>query len=168
MRLFAYLWALSVLFAIVTRVEAEGFPKVRWEAPDDCPNEAAVQKAIALWLAQSVDVVDPRAIEVDARVKTQTNGYLLELSLESPSGSTSQRLSAERCTTLVDAVALNVALAATDPASRSESSGLKDKPTSSKVGLGARLNSGVTIEQLPGFAINSAPTTANRCQTQRR
>jgi hypothetical protein len=155
MRLLAALLVVSVSFIVVTRVAAAGFPEVRWEGADGCPDEAAVRKTIALWLAQSVDAVDPRAIEVDARVKAQENGYLLELSLESPSGSTSERLTANSCATLVDAVALHVALAATDPATRLELAEPKNNRTSSKVGIGARLDGGAAVEQLPGFAFTA-------------
>jgi hypothetical protein len=156
MRLLTALGVLSILIAITTRVEAAAFPKVHWEGADGCPDEAAVRRAIALWLAQSVDKVDPRAIEVDARVKQQPNGYLLELSLESPSGSTSQRLTAANCSTLVDAVALNVALAADPPDGRVKSVEPKVKRTSHNLGFGARLNGGATVGQLPGFAFTGA------------
>jgi len=150
------LFVALVLLAIETRVEAAGDAIIKWEAPDDCPDEEEVRKAVALWLAQSVDVVDPGAIEVDARVKTHNNGYLLELSLETPSGRISQTLTAERCATLVDAVALNVALAATGPGTRSEVLEPVDKHKSDKMRFGARVSGGAAVKQLPGFAFTAA------------
>lgn len=102
--------------------------ELAWEAPVGCPDEAAIRAAIQRWIEQSPDPLDTRQLYVDGRVEPEGRGFALELVLESQSGSSHERLHAERCETLVDVVALKVTLAATPPGVGDEASAPSDRP----------------------------------------
>jgi hypothetical protein len=83
-----------------------------------------VQHTVEHWLARSVEPVDASSLDVDAEVHWSDGAWNLDLSLESPSGRARSQLTAAGCATLVDVLALKVALAASAlavrPAARTE------------------------------------------------
>ncbi len=86
-----------------------------WEAPAECPDKSQVEAAIRAWLDQPGSTMPPSAVRVEATVRPASNGWELDLTLTAPGGSEHQSLLAARCETLMQIVALKVALAA-DPA----------------------------------------------------
>jgi hypothetical protein len=136
---------------LTTRAYASGAPEVRWEAPESCPGEREVRNAIAGAFAQSIDELDPGSIEVEARVKAESIGFSLDLTLKSPSGNSTKHLAAESCETLVRAIAVNVALAAS-PHNALKPSPHFATPVSRPINFGTRLTTGVALGQLPDFA----------------
>jgi hypothetical protein len=145
-------------FALVTRAYANDAPEVevRWEAPESCPGETEVRNAIAGAFAQSIDELDPGSIEVEARVKAESIGFSLDLTLKSPSGNSTKHLAAESCETLVGALAINVALAASPHNALKPSPSLAT-PISRPMNYGTRLTGCVALGQLPDFAYAAAP-----------
>lgn len=87
---------------------------LKWRAPSACPNEQAVRQTVQAWLTQAIEPNDPSGIHVEATVVRKTDGFALDLSLETPSGGGHEQLTAAQCSTLAGVVALKVALAA-DP-----------------------------------------------------
>jgi hypothetical protein len=85
-----------------------------WEAPAECPGKTRVVEAVRAWLDQPHAGPPEHVVRVEATVRPSTDGWELELTLVAPGGSEHQTLVAARCETLVQVVALKVALAA-DP-----------------------------------------------------
>lgn len=80
---------------------------VRWSAPAECPDEAAlVQRITALVPGATGEGV---AVEVDLR--RESTRLLGRLALRTPWGSTTRELEAERCDAVLEATALLVAIA---------------------------------------------------------
>lgn len=102
------------VFGGVSRAHAQSIklPELQWHAAVSCPDAQAAQRAIARWLRDSVEPVDASALAVHATIRGGPGAYTLALSLRSASGRSDQRFAAERCNTLVEVVALKVALAA--------------------------------------------------------
>lgn len=101
-------------FGSVSRVHAQplALPQLEWHAAVSCPDAEAAQRAIARWLRDSVEPVDASVLAVRATIRGAPGAYTLALSLRSASGRSDERFAAERCNTLVEVVALKVALAA--------------------------------------------------------
>jgi hypothetical protein len=87
---------------------------ITWDAPAACPDDSALRAALHRWLEVSPEGLDNAAVEVTARVRPHLSGWQLDLTLVSPGGRQEETLVTERCDTLVELVALKVALAA-DP-----------------------------------------------------
>ncbi|MGH7437625.1 MAG: hypothetical protein ACRENE_18260 [Polyangiaceae bacterium] len=87
-----------------------------WEAPPECPTKTQVARAIDAWLEPSRAGAATAAarVRVEALVRESEGGWELHLSLVAPGGSEEQTLVAARCETLVEVVAIKVALAS-DP-----------------------------------------------------
>lgn len=102
------------LFGSVSRVHAQplALPQLQWHAAVSCPDAEAARRAIARWLRDSVEPVDASALAVHAAIRGVPGAYTLALSLRSASGRSDEQFAAERCSTLVEVVALKVALAA--------------------------------------------------------
>jgi hypothetical protein len=86
-----------------------------WDAPaDECPGRTQVVEAVRAWLDPMGMGNALAAVRVEAKVHRVDDGWRLDLKLAAPGGSEEQSLVAARCETLVEVVALKVALAA-DP-----------------------------------------------------
>jgi hypothetical protein len=95
-----------------TIARAEERFSLAWEAPAECPGQSRVAEAIRAWLDQPRDGLAAQAVRVEAKVRPSLYGWELELTLAAHGGSEHQTLVAARCETLVQVVALKVALAA--------------------------------------------------------
>lgn len=104
---FFLLALLASLWLFSATVRAAG-PQVRWRAPAECPDRASLDAAIARTLPADLKL---DALSVDAEVTRDARGYELALSLRTPSAQTARKLVAERCETLVEVVALELAMA---------------------------------------------------------
>jgi hypothetical protein len=87
---------------------------VTWDAPPQCPGASAVREAAERYIGSALEAVNLRGFRVEALVREDPNGFLLDMTISSPSGSTRKSLVAASCVALVKVVALSVALAA-DP-----------------------------------------------------
>lgn len=153
----ACVWALASLGSWLAPSTAAAAPawSLEWSAPPDCPTERTVRETIGVWLAQAPLPNDARGIHIEAEVQRTERGYALELTLETPSGESQERLVAERCETLAGVVALKVALAA-DPGAWFE--------TASNTSLedarpwGVRLSAGLSRGLQPGLGPHVALT----------
>jgi hypothetical protein len=105
------LWALLWL-PLAANAQEHSVLRLAWRAPSSCPERAQVLDTVERWLQQSADPVDARALRVDATVERHGEYWSLTLALESPSGLAREQFSAQRCASLVEVVALKVALAA--------------------------------------------------------
>jgi hypothetical protein len=103
----AFVW-----LPLAASAQEHPLPRLAWRAPSGCPEHAQVQETVQAWLQQSVDPVDARALAVDAMVERDGERWTLTLLLESPSGRAREEFTAQRCASLVEVVALKVALAA--------------------------------------------------------
>ncbi len=83
--------------------------ELEWSAPAECPDAAAVHAAIATLVPEhpAADEVPPHA---RAQIERETNDFVLQLELVATSGKRSRELRAHACASLVDAVALEIAL----------------------------------------------------------
>jgi hypothetical protein len=129
-----------------------------WDAPAPCPDGASVRSVIQRWLDQPDMRLDPRSVHVQATVRPHPAGWELDVTLRSTGGAEHQTLVAERCETLVDVVALKVALAA-DPSAlmRSVERSMASVPPrpAPALKLGVRGHLGAGVGPLPepsGFA----------------
>lgn len=85
---------------------------VEWMAPEGCPEATEVRATIELLSGRSLD--DPIHGELSARAKvTRADGgsWQLDFEVASSSGDSHKQIEARKCSTLADAVALDVALA---------------------------------------------------------
>jgi hypothetical protein len=134
---------------------------IAWDAPAECPDDSSVRAAIRRWLELTPGTVESAAVTATARVRpggAGAGGWQLDLTLVTP-GSRQQEetLVAERCDSLVDLVALKVALAA-DPMNLVSGlvSGLErgshaaPAPSPSPPAFGVRAAAGIGSGLLPG------------------
>jgi hypothetical protein len=87
-------------------------PSIAWDAPAECPDRSALTDAIRAWLDPSGAGSALASVRVEATVRRDEDAWRLDLRLEAPGGAEQQSLVAARCETLVQLVALKVALAA--------------------------------------------------------
>jgi hypothetical protein len=80
---------------------------VRWSAPAECPDEAALVQRITALVPDATG--EGVAVEVDLR--RESTRLLGSLALRTPWGSTTRELEAERCEAVLEATALLVAIA---------------------------------------------------------
>jgi hypothetical protein len=122
-------WAAAPSFACAE-------PQLAWSAPAACPDEAAVRGAMegALDPAEA-----PRAtLSVDAEVRAGRDGFELLLAVQTPSGTSRERLVASDCALFVRLIALKVALLSTAADAAVSGAGVAaPKPPAS---LGAQLS----------------------------
>jgi hypothetical protein len=110
-------WAAASLFVVAVlplpvALAAAGEADIHWVAPPGCPEEPAIRAAVRRWLQQSPEPLDAQAVRVEATIERVAGGFALELELESPSGTSQERLRAERCAAFIDVVGLKVSQAA--------------------------------------------------------
>src|SRR5580698_4285969 len=130
---------------------------IAWDAPAACPDDAALQAALHRWLELTPEGLENGAVQATARVTPHEGGWQLDLTLVSPGGRQEETLVTERCETLVEVVALKVALAA-DPTglmrglqhARTESS--QPARTRDAMSLSVRPVFGLSAGILPGTA----------------
>ncbi|MCA9712740.1 MAG: hypothetical protein KDK70_43325, partial [Myxococcales bacterium] len=98
--------SLVLALALVTIGPAPVRPAIRWEAPAACPSQAA-------FLARIPGLHDPGTrwadVSAHARVRVLDEGFGLELTLRSASGSSTRHARATACEPLADAAALILA-----------------------------------------------------------
>lgn len=107
------------MFAVVSSLVARlGAPvaaatpelvELEWQAPAECPDAAAVHAAIATLVPEhpTAGEMPPHA---RARIERDGADFVLQLELVATSGKRSRELRASACTSLVDAIALEIAL----------------------------------------------------------
>ena len=165
----AFFAAAAVVVAPSAGRAAERF-SLAWDAPSECPNEAAVRAAVHRWLDLAPDMppdrLDTAAVEATARIgrvdargsEGSGQGWQLHLTLVSRSGRQEETLVTERCDSIVELVALKVALAA-DPAGFARSladrarPGGPETPSPPPPALALRAVSGIGAGVLPGTAV---------------
>jgi hypothetical protein len=106
---------LAVLLSLVARLDAPVaaaepvLVDLEWSAPAECPDAAAVHAAIGTLVPEhpAADEVPPRA---HASVEREGSDFVLHLDLVANTGKRSRELRARACASLVDAVAMEVAL----------------------------------------------------------
>lgn len=131
---------------------------IAWDAPSACPDDAALQAALHRWLELTPEGLENGAVQATARVTPHEAGWQLDLTLVSPGGRQEETLVTERCETLVEVVALKVALAA-DPTGLMR--GLQRAHTPSL--QPARARDAMTLSVRPVFGLSAGilPGTAN-------
>lgn len=87
-------------------------PELDWQAPPGCPTVERLAQVVQRWLLSSPEPVNARAVRVTALATAERGGFVLDLELQSPSGQSKQRLHSKNCETFLEAVALQVTLAA--------------------------------------------------------
>lgn len=80
---------------------------VRWSAPAECPDEAALVQRIAAL----VPGAPGEGVSVEVDLRREGTGLRGSLALRTPWGSTTRELEAERCEAVLEATALLVAIA---------------------------------------------------------
>jgi hypothetical protein len=96
----------TAMLAWSTPPSADAIP-LAWDAPAECPDEAAVRARVAgLLAASNVETIAPGFV-ISARVRTTAEGYRLDLDL----GEGQRQIEARECGELADAAALIVAIA---------------------------------------------------------
>lgn len=95
----------------VSRADDAG-PELDWQAPPGCPSAQQLAEVVRQWLQSSAEPVNASSVRVVARASAAVGGFALELALESPSGQSQQQLHAQRCDSFLQAIALQVSLAA--------------------------------------------------------
>lgn len=90
---------------------------LRWDAPPGCPGPDEVRDRLARFV--TTGAAGPRAV-VDARVRTEGVGFVLELEVRIDAGVLHRRIEAARCDVLASAAALVMAVML-DPAALAES-----------------------------------------------
>jgi hypothetical protein len=132
-----------------------------WHAPAVCPDRAEVYRTIGRWLQQSAEPVDPRALSVNARVEPNGPGFRLTLVLGSRTGRSEDQFAADSCGTLVEVIALKVALAASAaaavqaldaelPGAANAQATSSRSSAESAVRASLRASIGIVIGRLPG------------------
>ncbi len=114
--------AAALLFALAAGVHASRAAadatsgiEIEWDAPAECPDAKAIRSATERLLGESLDAPRSQHIAARARVRHNASGHWeIAFSLSSNGSVSEETFAAERCTSLADAVALKVALAA-DP-----------------------------------------------------
>jgi hypothetical protein len=154
-----------LLAATSAKAAAADALSIDWDAPAECPDDSAVRIAIRRWLGLTPGTVESAAVKATARVRPggpRGEGWQLDLTLVTPGGRQEETLVADQCDTLVDLVALKVALAA-DPMGLVRALGQGSKPEaapSSRPAFGARAAAGVGSGLLPGTSWGLAASTS--------
>jgi hypothetical protein len=136
---------------VATLARADERFSLAWEAPPECPGNTRVVEAVRAWLDQPHAGPAAQAVRVEATVRPSAGGWELELTLAAPGGSEHQTLVAARCETLVQVVALKVALAV-DPTAvlRSLEGARASAPPAAGPALAIRGALGAGLGPLPG------------------
>jgi hypothetical protein len=145
---------LLLALGLAAPARAESPLDLRWHAPPSCPDLRTVQTKVRAWLAPGAAGVDAGGVFADARIEGQEGDYLLTLELRATAGEERQRVRATSCDTLVNLVALKVALAAdTRVASEHTPSAPPARlPTTGRLRGHLRLVLGSGARVLPGLA----------------
>jgi hypothetical protein len=106
---------------------------------------------IARWLAQSVAPVDAARLRVAGAVEVSEGRYFLSLWLDATSGRAHERFAADSCETLVEVLALKVALAATTAEVESLSLPISEN-TAAPTAWSLRLSGLLSAGHLPGLS----------------
>ncbi|MBK6918954.1 MAG: hypothetical protein IPH07_16290 [Deltaproteobacteria bacterium] len=83
--------------------------ELRWQAPAPCPDRSALTHAITALATVEPTVVRSRA-SIDARVEPHVDGFALQLRVEAEGRTRTRTLVAAKCSSLLDAVAIEAAL----------------------------------------------------------
>ena len=105
---------LFAALALATSVHAQaGAPRVslRWNAPDECPDDADVTHAIEGFLGEPLTDAHQQNLSISASVSAEKAGFTAQLRFKGAAGVESRSLEHPECEKLMEAVALLVALA---------------------------------------------------------
>jgi hypothetical protein len=143
----------AAAFAWTGTAQAADPLSIEWDAPSACPGDVAVRAALHRWLELTPEGMQAAAVEAHAHVRPAPDGWQLELTLVSPGGRQEERLVAARCETIVELVALKVALAANPTAVVQGLSAARPPAEPKSLIYGARAVFGVGAGVLPGTAV---------------
>jgi hypothetical protein len=151
-------WAAgTTLFALSLSARGGRPPSIAWDAPAECPDDSAVRAAVRRWLEFTPEGLENGAVEATARVQRYPGGWQLDLTLVSPGGRQEETLVAERCETIVELVALKVALAA---APTELMWGLDQPPAGAQHPPGPRDHLSLALRGVFGVSAGVLPSTA--------
>ena len=128
---------------------ARAAPAVEWDAPAECPKVDAI---LASFSRMHLDAARTEGLEATGRVVREDDGFSLSLSLRSGRATSDLRLSAKKCDTLADAVALELALAVDAPAVLSTAGAETPRGPEPRFRTTLGLFGGVGFGALPGLA----------------
>ena len=84
---------------------------LRWNAPDTCPDDAQLVRAVEDFLGQPLVESREQQLSVSVNVQVGPGGFAAKLSFKSPAGTQERFLEHPECTKLTEGVALLAALA---------------------------------------------------------
>lgn len=104
---------LALCWASGTAAAAEAPQRVslRWNAPDECPDDAQLVRAVEGFLGQPLAESREQRLSVSVSVQGGRGGFSAKLSFQSPQGSQERFLEHPECSKLAEGVALLAALA---------------------------------------------------------
>lgn len=85
--------------------------EVHWGAPEACPDASIVEHEIERYLGQPLDAPREQWVAASADVVEEQASWVMELSIETRSGTALTRVAAPGCDALADLAALKIAMA---------------------------------------------------------
>src|SRR6188768_2639738 len=105
-------FAIAALGSGVAQAEPGQRVKLRYAAPQECPDDLELVQAVEGFLGQSLRDARKQSLTIDARVQGDPRqGYSAKLSFESNEGSQVRYIDHADCSKLVEAAALMTAIA---------------------------------------------------------
>ena len=100
----------ALLAALLATPPATGV-EVHWGAPEACPDAGIVEHEIERYLGQPLDAPREQWVAASADVIQDQSSWVMELSIETRSGTALTRVAAPGCDALADLAALKIAMA---------------------------------------------------------
>lgn len=104
----AVVWSASGMAAAADAPERVS---LRWNAPDSCPDDAQLVRAVETFLGQPLAESREQKLSVNVSVQGGPGGFSAKLSFQSPQGTQERFLEHPECSKLTEGVALLAALA---------------------------------------------------------
>src|SRR5262245_11553790 len=102
------------VWLVIGRASADDAPttvQLRWNAPEECPDDLALLRAVEGFLGRPLEAKRDRALSVNVKVQGDPErGYAAKLSFTDAAGVTERVLDHPECGKLVEGVALLIAL----------------------------------------------------------
>jgi hypothetical protein len=100
----------ALAVAVAAPLESAGAVTIEWNAPPSCPSPAAVDDGLRGWLRAPIG--DPIRVRADVELREQ--GYVADLVVDTPWGSSRRHIEASECSAIANTTVLIAAIAA-DP-----------------------------------------------------
>jgi hypothetical protein len=159
-----FLLAVTARVSVVSAQTESGRVTLRWNAPHECPDTAALALEIEAYLGQKLDERRPQDLAVDANVQGSAgDGYSAKVVFGSARGVQERYLDHPDCGKLTEATALVVALAI-DPERVAQQQATSDvapapaSPTPTPDAPGPRAASEERASSAPAMAASSSPS----------